>query len=140
MDRRKFLKAVTFLPLLALNPAEARNVQWNPSQPAARRGILLLETTVAGYRFYEGERVWEKLRQGDALELRREPSNPHDHRAIALYWNGAKLGYIPRVDNTVLANFLDNGFGLEAGIKAKNPGSQPWEKLEVRVSLGEYHA
>jgi len=35
----------------------------------------------------------------------------------------------------VLANFLESGFNHTAGIKDKNAGSRPWEKLEVRSGL-----
>jgi hypothetical protein len=137
MERRRFLKAAACLPLLLLSPAGASEAPQAKAKPAGRRALVLLEAPVAGYRYYDGERVWDCLRPGDPLELKREPMNPFDARAIALYWKSFKLGYIPRADNTVLANFLDAGFRLDAGIAAKKPGVQPRERLVVRVSLDE---
>ena len=43
------------------------------------------------------ERV-RRLRPGDAVQLVREPHNPHDARAVAVHdEDGNSLGYVPRV-------------------------------------------
>src|SRR5689334_23732236 len=34
-----------------------------------------------------------------ALDLVREPENPHDANAVRVEWRGRKLGYVPRRDN-----------------------------------------
>ena len=51
---------------------------------------------------------------GSRLALRREPTNPHDGNAVEILSNGVKLGYIPRMEATLLAKMLDHGFPLYA--------------------------
>lgn len=62
---------------------------------------MILETNVAGLQFYEFDDKTTDMAAGDEVDLKPEPSNPHDNRAIEVYWNTRKLGYIPR-DNTEL--------------------------------------
>ncbi len=131
MDRRKFLQLTACLPLAFLLPAKH----------ARSHEIVLLDTTVAGWRYYEGDRVWSSLRPGMPLELRREPANPHDDMAIAVFCADTKLGYIPRIDNTVIANMLDQTAAcsgatkLHCSVLRKNPSPNPWERLEIRLTL-----
>ncbi len=133
MHRRTFIKQLFCLPLFILGPA-ARQCAQDIPRPDTRR-ILLLDTHVAGFRYYEGANIWDYLGPGDPLELRREPTNPHDARATALYWREHKLGYIPRTDNAAVAGFLDQGAPLKASIKQKNGSAGPWECLQVEVVL-----
>jgi hypothetical protein len=49
--------------------------------------------------------------------LKLEPDNPYDHRAIAVYWNGYKMGYVPRKDNKVLYNLLKDGHTLQTKLR-----------------------
>lgn len=125
MNRRKFLKLLTGLPLFTLGERAS----------AKSREFLLLETNVAGYRYYEGDKLRQLLTPGDPLELRREPWNVHDEKAVALYWRNRKLGYIPRVDNAVIANLLDQGRVLHTYIQEKRQTRNPWERLWVRVEM-----
>ena len=125
MDRRRFLQLAACLPLALLCPIE----------PAHSREIVLLETAVAGWRYYEGDSVWSALRPGDVLELRREPANPYDGMAIAIYGAGVKLGYIPRDDNAVIANIMDQGRQVRSRVLHKNPSPHPWERMEIQVTL-----
>jgi hypothetical protein len=50
-------------------------------------------------------------------QLVLEPDNPYDHRAIAVYWNGYKMGYVPRKDNKVLYNLLKDGHTLQTKLR-----------------------
>ncbi len=56
----------------------------------------LLQCFVRGFRFYEGPNLLGGMAEGHELELVREPDNEYDDCAIALYWNGKKIGFIPR--------------------------------------------
>ena len=75
----------------------------------------LLETNIAG-TFYRDMMVMEgRIEQGDILYLAREPDNKYDTNAILVTAeDGYVLGYIPRVDNDVLANMMDDGKELYA--------------------------
>ena len=47
------------------------------------------------------------LKPGEPAVLVREPGNVVDRNAVAIYIRGQRVGYIPRANNTVLANFID---------------------------------
>lgn len=125
MDRRQFFKALATLPLLAVS-AKAQ---------AGERTALLLQTNVAGFRYYEGQRLWAGLSTNDPLVLVREPANPYDDKAVAVYWCKSKLGYIPRADNAVIANLMDQDLVLRAFIQEKRQSGSPWERVWVRVEM-----
>lgn len=48
------------------------------------------------------------LETGTAVVLVREPRNQYDPMAIAVYIGGERVGYIPKRQNQVLANFIDD--------------------------------
>src|SRR2546422_5583655 len=77
--------------------------------------------------------IWDQLRVGDALELRREPDNPHDPSAVSIAWRGRKLGYVPRRENTALAWGLDRGEPLRARISRLAPHPNPARRVEFEV-------
>lgn len=128
MQRRDFVKMLCGLPFIGLG-AKA---------PSPGPTTLLLETPVAGFRYHAGERAWPRMHQGDPVALVREPDNPHDDKAVAVFWQGAKLGYIPRADNTVIANLLDQGALVGGRIQAMHADKQPWERLEIRIQMKAY--
>ncbi|MEZ5195249.1 MAG: HIRAN domain-containing protein [Bacteroidales bacterium] len=96
----------------------------------------LLQFFVAGFRFYKGMELLESMNEGDLLELLREPENPHDECAIALYWNNEKIGFIPRDENALLSRLIDaNALDLIAEISHLNKEVEPWENVHVAVSF-----
>ena len=52
--------------------------------------------TITGTEFYGSQ----KLRRGMKLKLVREPDNPHDRDAIAVYLEGSKIGYVANSKKT----------------------------------------
>ena len=65
-----------------------------------------IPTFVVGRRYYT-----TSLPPNGALLCEREPENPHDGEAIAVYAErgGQKLGHLPRYDAATLAPLLDRG-------------------------------
>lgn len=108
-----------------------------PAPTAARAApspLLLIETHIAGIRYYEAEAVREALRVGEALRLRRQPDNPHDELAVeVLTMGGAKLGYVPRIANPPFARLLDAGHGVQARLSAIRPSR--WDGLRMELLL-----
>jgi hypothetical protein len=47
------------------------------------------------------------LKAGTPVLLVRQPDNPKDANAIAIYVEGKRIGYVPRNQNKVLAQFID---------------------------------
>ncbi|HOO44771.1 MAG TPA: hypothetical protein PLM29_00975 [Deltaproteobacteria bacterium] len=50
---------------------------------------------------------------------------------MAVYWQKNKLGYIPRADNAVIANLMDQDRVLDAFIQEKRQTRNPWERVEM---------
>ena len=106
------------------------------SARAEERGRVLLlvqSSPLAGFRFHDAARVWPELKTGDALELSREPDNPHDANAIRVAWRGRVLGYVPRSQNAALAGGLDRGAALRARISRLQWHPNPARRVEFEV-------
>jgi hypothetical protein len=102
----------------------------------AEGGSLLIQgSPVAGFQFHRGDIVWPFLTVGAPLELMREPNNSHDTNAVAVYYHDHKLGYVPRGDNSVIAQMLDRGESLKATIIQLSEGEDPWERIHFNISL-----
>lgn len=95
--------------------------------------ILLQASPLAGFQYYHGKQVWDEMREGDALELVREPDNVHDPRAVRVEWHGIKLGYVPRRENAAVARLLDRGSRLEARITRLVKSRNPWQRMLFEV-------
>lgn len=57
-----------------------------------------------------------RLIPGSPVKLVRDPANPHDPNAIAIYADGARnrAGYVPAARAKILARLLDGGADLVA--------------------------
>jgi len=97
--------------------------------------LLVQSAPLAGFRYYAAAQVWQKLKVGDPLELRREADNPHDANAVAVAWRGRKLGYVPRRANAALARALDRGAPLQARISRLAAHPNPARRLEFEVFM-----
>jgi hypothetical protein len=85
--------------------------------------IFLLETHIAGLRYYDIKNLSTPLQLTDALLLRREPNNVHDELAIVILTVTAqKLGYLPKFRNPVLARLMDAGKSLVAEVAQLKAG------------------
>ena len=102
-----------------------------PARAAVR--MLVQSSPLAGSQYYGADTLWAAMAPGDALTLHREPENPHDPRAVRVEWRGAKLGYLPRRENAVVAAALDRGEALEARISRLTRHANPWRRVEVQV-------
>jgi len=98
------------------------------------RKIYLLQCFVAGFRHYEGMQMLDSMKEGDLLELVREPENEYDDCAIALHLQGKKIGFIPASVNEMLSYLLDSdALSLFAVITHLEQHSQPWENVAIAV-------
>jgi hypothetical protein len=89
---------------------------------------------VAGFRHYKGMALLAQMKEGDLLGLVREPENQYDDCAIALHWQGSKIGSIPADTNEMLSYLLDaEALSLFAVITHLEKNAQPWENVAVAV-------
>ena len=102
--------------------------------PAAER-ILIQESPLAGFQYHKGEHLWPFLRVGEELRLVREVANTYDPNAVAVYFRGDKLGYVPRRENAAVAQMLDRGRRLEARIVRLLDEPNPWRRIRFSVEL-----
>jgi hypothetical protein len=150
MKRRALIKLILALPGLA--PALGYTAPHRPATPQPRQcnppdyhypgnecqlgmSTLLQESPLAGFDYYQGENIWPHLQEGEPLQLIREPENQYDKRAVALYWNEHKLGFLPRRENITIAQMLDRGTPCTARIIRLRETANPWGRIRVAVSL-----
>ena len=137
MQRRGFLQAI--LGLAAGTPfARLAGAQPKPAPDSRNRRILIQESPLAGFQYYHGEVLWDQLREGQSLDLVREPDNPYDPKAVRVEWNGCKLGYVPRTENTAISQMLDRGECLEAKVAHLRLSSNPWDRVGLVIELATW--
>jgi HIRAN domain len=69
----------------------------------------VIETNIVGVTYCGRQAIVVKLKVGDAVILRREPTNPYDCNAImVLRTNGEQIGYINRFLAATLASKFDD--------------------------------
>lgn len=95
---------------------------------------------LAGFAFYDGLDVIKELTHGVVLDLFAEPTNPYDSEAVALFYQGKKLGYIPKHKNGFISRLLYYGHGdiLEARIQAVDLAEHPERQFRVVVKLVDH--
>ena len=119
-----FFAVLSALGLFCLRPSHLH---------AADARIIVQESPLAGFQYYEGKSVWDMLKTGDRLDLRREPRNPHDANAIRVEWRGEMLGYLPRRENTHVARQMDHGAVVKARIIRMTTARNPWQRIRFEV-------
>lgn len=95
--------------------------------------MLVQSSPLAGFQYYSGEALWRDMREGDKLDLIREPDNPHDANAVRVEWRGIKLGYLPRTENHSVAAEMDRGTAVAARIARLTADRNPWRRLLIEV-------
>ncbi len=131
MKRRDFLKALIALPIASF----FYPLPFNPEKLQEIESLILLDTVVAGYQYYKGEKIWQNLRVNQNLKLVREHENPYDRQAIEIYRLNKKLGYIPKAGNPVIARMMNNGMKLKAKITWLKQSEDQWERVGIKVEM-----
>jgi len=106
-----------------------------PATLANKSRVVIQESPIAGFQFHDGETVWNSLAVGDELRLAREAENPHDGNAVAIYRGTAKLGYVPRGENTAVAQLMDRGECLSATIASVTADQDPWKRTRITIAF-----
>ena len=100
--------------------------------------ILLFDSYVAGTAYIDDETVFEEIKEGDKVVLKREPENRFDENAIlVLDGKNRKLGYIPEKDNIVFARLMDAGKYLTAKINDHNTDGS-FRKINISIYLVDF--
>lgn len=100
--------------------------------------VFLISTFVAGTSHVKDRSVFEEIKEGDKLVLKRQPDNRFDELAIpVLAQSGKKLGYVPERDNPVLARLMDAGKKLTATIESISVKGQ-YHSICIGISLVDF--
>lgn len=123
MNRAEFLKILGLGAVgLALPPSLVK-----------RHTVKIYDNYLRGTAYYYAEKLLSIIKEGDELQLKREPDNVYDCFAIAVYYYGYKLGYIPAYENIVLANMLDKGVNLHAFVSLCDPDENMYRAIAIEV-------
>ena len=79
-------------------------------------------TKIAGVSFEGRQDIIAGLRADAALELRREPDNPHDPNAIAVHYGNLQLGFFNKKLAAHLAPLIDAGARYRARVASLTGG------------------
>lgn len=92
---------------------------------------------LAGFAYYDGLDVIDELTLGQTVQMVKELNNPYDEKAVAIYYKGKKLGYIPESHNSIISTLLYYGHGdiFEARIQASNTEQHPDRQFRVVVKV-----
>ncbi len=92
---------------------------------------------LAGFAYYDGLEIIDKLQIGTKVSLTLETDNPHDPDAIAIYYENTKLGYVPASHNILLSTYLYYGYSdiFEARIQSKDLEEHPERQFRVVVKI-----
>lgn len=109
-----------------------------PVSKPFERDIFLFETHVAGTSHVEGmEELEPHLKEGEKLDIFREPDNLYDKRAIAIKnADGVKIGCVPKADNVIFDRLMNAGKLLFGRITSKEMQGI-WLKIKVKIYLHE---
>lgn len=97
--------------------------------------IVVHHAPLAGFVYYEGREVWDRLKRGERLTLLREPGNPHDPNAVRIEWQGHMLGYVPRRDNIDLARQMDHGAAVDARVTELSRTANGRRRISYEISV-----
>ena len=95
--------------------------------------MLVQNSPLAGFRYYQGKELWDEMKVGDTLALVREAGNSHDSNAVRVEWQGRQLGYVPRRENRTVAQHMDRGGRVEARISKLQKHPNAWQRIEFEV-------
>lgn len=128
------LRAAGFTDFTIANPD---NVIAEPLMEYGKTEPLFCSFVVAGLQFNvrEDDSLWSQLGVGVPLRLEAEKGNVHDANAVAVCFEGRRLGYVPRSVNAGIAALLNGGWGniLSARVSQTNPTASYHSRLSVDV-------
>ena len=101
----------------------------------AEKLYLLNKFSVAGFYFYDGPNLLEKMKPGDILTMNINPDNIEDEYAVELHFKDTMIGHIPRSDNKHIFRLIEQGKDLVCTIRKLDPEAETWQMCKVKVEL-----
>lgn len=107
------------------------SIQTNGYEPSKK----LTGFHIKGFQHWDGALVLKYIEVGDQLDLVREADNPYDPQAIAIYFKGTKLGYVPATENDLFSMMMFYGHAdvFETRVLQVDPEADPWEQVRMGI-------
>ena len=113
----------------------------------AKKKMYFMDCHLAGRKYHDADEVWDELKVGTALKLESDTENRYDTNAIAVIYERKNekgelvdeflIGYIPRDNNVMIANFLEMGWSdiFECRISKLNSEAHPEEQVYLTIKI-----
>ena len=128
LTRRSILKILAFTPLAG------QFYKTSIARPLFNN-CMMNRFFIAGFQFYDGPSIINKLKINGELLLVTENKNIHDKYAVAIYHKKKKIGYVPRTDNRHISRLLNQEINVACKITEVNPKHDTWKMVRVEISL-----
>ena len=100
-----------------------------------QKRYLLNKFSIAGFCFYEGPNLLEKMKPGDTLKIKPNTENIEDEYAVELHFKDTMIGHIPRSDNKHIFRLLEQERELLCTVRQINPDEETWQMCKVKVEM-----
>lgn len=107
----------------------------NAYESETRAYVPFKSTYAAGTHFIKDSTAFHRLEEYSPLDLVRECDNKYDNYAVALYFRGRRIGYVPRTQNREIAAMLEAGMSSRLQTFATDV---KFSKDEVRFNISVY--
>lgn len=102
-----------------------------------------MDCHLAGRKYHDADEVWDKLKVGTVLQVRRDMENRHDPNAVAVVYHNEedgedyRIGYIPREDNETIASILEMGWTdmFECRISKINEEAHSENQIHMTIKI-----
>src|SRR5690606_14112813 len=99
--------------------------------------VKIYDNYIRGLMHYDFKKIRDNLKEGDEVQLMREPTNMYDSFAIQVNIGRERLGYLAGDGRIVLATMMGAGGWLKAYVSQKDltRSAQEWLAIEVFAEL-----
>lgn len=111
--------------------AQLSRLQMRTAQLLRREKITCY---VAGWRYYQGDRIMDSLTPGTELTLRPDPTNEFDSNAIGVYFTDQQVGHVPMRLSREIGLELRRG-EVRCSVVSADRARMPWERAEIVIQL-----
>ena len=102
-----------------------------------------MDCHLAGRKYHDADEVWDRLKVGTLLSLKRDKENRHDANAVAVLYKKEDevepycIGYIPRDCNEQIASFLEMGWTdiFECRISKIKEDAHPESQVLLTINI-----
>ena len=109
--------------------------------------MYFMDCRLAGRKYHDADEVWDELKVGTILKLRRDKENRIDPYAVEVVYERKDkkekvedefcIGFIPRDENETIASFLEMGWDnvFECRISKINPDAHPENQVHLTIKI-----